>query len=924
MVHTHQSWLANRSALLALFLLFLLCTLLPPAALTEQPAPVHKSPASQLDFTLETKDKTVAFFEPLTIRVVLRNNSRLSISLNTTKLRLIADRWDVVGTNGAWSGEEGDPLETEDQPAGQVDLPPGASLRLVLVDEYPTYQLLGPARVAYRLSSTEAATKKLLPADPRALSFEVPPTQLMSAVWAAKTETDREKVKPLFNDFLRFLAKAIEAEKRETETNLQKQLRNNAYAARTLYYLAGYALPFLNDALTDEDPLIREQAVLAYPYACKGIGQLDAYLSDLNKIVPSRPWAANLRKNHNKEQADWRAFAIRALNDRAPAVRIAGLTVLTDSDPGGIAFMAGQIGIPENRTRERDTLRSEEIESVKTLAKDPDAGVRTAVQEYLTRFAAKAIAADTVSDALVDPDPGVREKALEALLRSPEPPPIETLKRAFSVTTGKTAAGLIPLLLELEDSTLSTTLAINFVNRSDEERLAIMTAIAGHADTAALDLIKAGLKDPSLLIQRAGLLRLLPFPSATATPIIEDYLRRGPGELKPLAEAVKNEIDTRRHWRFLSKAASATESVFPSRNGTRPQVSPDGQWIAYEETGWGRPGGSGGFGRSNLISISHVVRIDGTDDRVVSDMFLVGWMSDSKRVGTARDGFAAITDFDGNVVAEFGNSGAEKYQYNSKRAVHWTKDDLRSQFGTSMPHQKRFDGSENYGFGEGGAFSPDGKWYGLLQDDKGMFLLAHDGQRMPIKIREGFSRWRPLTKWSPDGHYVQLSGDSSWLIIDLQTRNTMYEIENVDETVFPGDCGSRCAGNPWSKDVARLAFVRNDQIWVSDALGRNAKQVTFDNTRKVSPVLSRDGRSVAYLTWQPDNRRHYMRLGPTDLWVVDVESTLAIRLTSRATGRINSVDWLDDQTLIFNRFQDDEKSVFPAPSSSLRRLSFTN
>ena len=68
-----------------------------------------------------------------------------------------------------------------------------------------------------------------------------------------------------------------------------------------------------------------------------------------------------------------------------------------------------------------------------------------------------------------------------------------------------------------------------------------------------------------------------------------------------------------------------------------------------------------------------------------------------------------------------------------------------------------------------------------------------------------------------------------------------------------------------------------------------------------------------------------MRLGPTDLWVVDVESTLALRLTSRATGDINSFDWLDDRTLIFDRIQHDDKSAFRGfATSSLRRLSLAN
>jgi hypothetical protein len=53
---------------------------------------------------LETKEKVVQFFEPLAIRVVLRNNSRSTVSLNTKNLRLVAQGWHDVGSAGAWSG----------------------------------------------------------------------------------------------------------------------------------------------------------------------------------------------------------------------------------------------------------------------------------------------------------------------------------------------------------------------------------------------------------------------------------------------------------------------------------------------------------------------------------------------------------------------------------------------------------------------------------------------------------------------------------------------------------------------------------------------------------------------------------------------------------------------------------------------------
>ena len=123
-------------------------------------------------------------------------------------------------------------------------------------------------------------------------------------------------------------------------------------------------------------------------------------------------------------------------------------------------------------------------------------------------------------------------------------------------------------------------------------------------------------------------------------------------EVRSLAQAVNDALETK-------DRAAASESVFPSKNGTTPIVSPDGKWVAYVETGWGRPGGTGGFGRSNLISITNVVGADGQDDRIVSDMFLVSWLSDSQRIGTARDGFAAITDLSGNVVTEFGDLGRQ-------------------------------------------------------------------------------------------------------------------------------------------------------------------------------------------------------------------------------------------------------------------------
>ncbi len=177
--------------LTVLYLFPLLCVLLPSVARTEQSQTNNAGKESPLSFTLETKDTVVELFEPLAIRVVLRNNTRSAILVDTKTLRLVAQDWHVVGTWGAWSGEgEGDPLETENRLPGRIELPPGVSVKLLAVHENPTFELLGPTRVGYRLTSTNPAIKKLLPTDVRQLSFHIPPTKLMSAVWAAQTQTE--------------------------------------------------------------------------------------------------------------------------------------------------------------------------------------------------------------------------------------------------------------------------------------------------------------------------------------------------------------------------------------------------------------------------------------------------------------------------------------------------------------------------------------------------------------------------------------------------------------------------------------------------------------------------------------------------------------------------------------------------------------
>jgi HEAT repeat protein len=767
-----------------------------------------------------------------------------------------------------------------------------------------------------------------MPTDYRELSFEVPPTDLISGVWTARTEAQRNQIQPAFNEFLRLRAAAQAEESTEDGQSYENRLSEEC-STKTLFYMAGYALPLLERAAKDKDPFIREQAVLNYPYAAKAIDQLNSFIEALDKIGPRPRWATALTKNRNRNQADWRSFAIDALKDVAPNVRAAAVKVLTKTHWDQYAFdaMQGSIGDPDSSPNpwlarndaEQEVARP--LGAVMALNADPDPAVRTAVQDYLASFAGDPSAADAMAASLNDANKAVREQALSALLHSPEPPPLETIKRAFLLTKGPTAVGLIPLLFEQENAALPASLIQPFTARSLKERQAIMTTVAGHNDPATLELVKLGLNDPAPLVQRASLMRLLSFPATTAIPLLDSFTRSASAELRQVAQAVRQEIETRKLWPFLTgqrvDQISGSESAFPSQNGTMPVVSPDGQWIAYVETGWNRPGGSGGFGASNLLSISHAVRRNGDDDRIVSDMYLVGWLSDSSGVATARDSFAAVSDLNGKVVSEFGDPLEEEYRSSADPGGDWRQSELRQQFGGGMPHEKYIRTIQDTDFSAARACSPDGKWYGPIRRGQKTYFLGADGNnkslRLPVKPpRFGFD-----AIWSPSGRYLLLFEDEIWLIFDMQTEG-VNRLASPDSDDFPGGRG----WTPWSKDGSRLALLRDGQVWISGANGENGKQLTFDTTRKAAPTFSRDGRFVAYITWQDDNRLHYSRLGPTDLWVVDTETTLVTRVTAPSPGRINSFDWLDDHTLIFDRLErDDDKSFRPTPRSSLRRLS---
>ena len=817
----------------------------------------------------EARPKRVRFGDPLTVVITLTNKGDAAITIPPGELLLVPAGWSAWGCGGTGRGNPV-PLAPKDAPMESIVVPPKGSAAAWAEYRNVTALRLSAMTARFRFRSDDEAVRAALPRDAEVkVAFEVAPSELLLRIWAAKGNTDDEELRQRVRQLLRLRATA-------------KGMRDRDFVENFVTHAAGYLLPFLEKAAEDPVPTVRAQAIEVARYSAWAVGNMNAILDQSARRKQTPSWAKHVEKgDENGARATCTRLARAGLKDPGAQVRRSALRVLT----------WGKVKVP--------------LVEIQALTVDFDPSVRSAALAWLSEHAADPDAADTILASLTDPDPKVRGDAVAALEKNPKPP-LPTLKHAAKMVRGDLALRLITLLFEREDASLPSALLPGFAERTSEERVAILTAIAGHTSDGALELVKLGLRDKEPAVRRAALLRLLCFPADTALPLL-DAIDAGP--LRTVA--VRAELQARRLFPFLSRRregrAAARETVFPSRNGTVPMVSPDGKWVAYVETGWGRAGGSGGFGRSNLVTLVHAVRADGSGDRLVSDLFLVGWLADSRRIASTRDRFAAICDLDGKAVAEFGTMLRPEEQM---RVAKWPA-------GPRMPHRKRLRCLREHDSGEDGAFSPDGTWFGPVVGPRGDAFVDAAGRWLHVTVPDAVQIKGRQATWSPDGRYVVLM--ARWgkraVVIDVKTTRSHF-IDGVDRIPDYGDWQYRkCRWHPWSKDGSRLAFVRGGQVWTGAPDGTNARQLTFDAAPKAFPTFSRDGKRVAYVTWSGRRRPR----GPSDIWVVDVATTLAVRATAPSPERIYCLDWLDGHRVIFDRV----KATALAPESTLRRLDLT-
>ena len=316
------------------------------------------------------------------------------------------------------------------------------------------------------------------------------------------------------------------------------------------------------------------------------------------------------------------------------------------------------------------------------------------------------------------------------------------------------------------------------------------------------------------------------------------------------------------------------ETLLNTDNAYNPIPSPDGKYIAYVRTGWGRPGGSGGFGRSNLLSEVMVIDENGvpTTAKPLADMFLSAWTPDGNEVVCFRDWEYALVTKDGKRVME----GRVPNDPAKHPATEWV------------------------------AYTPSLAsvvWSRLTDNSHG--AIEAPGRTV---VREKVFRDRVIP--SPDGRYLAVFGEfpqADLRVYDLHLES-WSDLGTI--SIHPDKDWWYVQPNwtPWFADGSRLVFLRDSTLVIASPDGTTKTEIKIDGPAGL-PVPSPNGQSIAYVTFEPHPRRVRSDLqfwGGTTIWVVAASAGSAPRaVTGKSEDEIYDLKWLNNSTVVFDRIADE-------------------
>lgn len=307
----------------------------------------------------------------------------------------------------------------------------------------------------------------------------------------------------------------------------------------------------------------------------------------------------------------------------------------------------------------------------------------------------------------------------------------------------------------------------------------------------------------------------------------------------------------------------------PTDNAYNPIPSPDGTKIAFVRTGNGRSPILS-MGRYDMRSDVMVADKNGKliSEKPLADSFLAGWTPDSNNLVCYRDGRFSLVNLQGNKTEE-GHipdpiNGPERIQYSTKiDAFVW------------------------HGHGT--------KCNAVISE-KGTEIAHYDGN---------FSDWLSI---SGDGQWLATISDRGFIVFNM-TDDTWINLGNV--TIHPDFSGLdyKTAWNPWFKDNTYLSYISKNKVVVALPDGKEKRELcTVENNCGLA-TPSPDGRHIAYVMFVKKQREIKDNETPwesSQIWLVSNDDDIPkpIPVTSENKALIFNLRWLDNDEIIFDRFED--------------------
>jgi eukaryotic-like serine/threonine-protein kinase len=345
--------------------------------------------------------------------------------------------------------------------------------------------------------------------------------------------------------------------------------------------------------------------------------------------------------------------------------------------------------------------------------------------------------------------------------------------------------------------------------------------------------------------------------------------------------------------------------------------APDGNYVYYSTYPAARGGGS------NIATLYQVPVLGGTPRRILEDIDSpVSFSPDGKRFAylrgfqTAGETVVMLANVDGSGVTKFVTRKApENFPLTS---VAWSPDGKT----IAVPILRSTAGQRSMGVLAIDATSGKDTFIGTKQWDQigavawlGNTGLAIAGtepatastQLWYLSYPSGEARH--ITNDLNNYDQISVSGDASALVTVQGDAVSHLWIASVPDAATASQISrgtSRFDTNPaWTPD-GKLVYVsnanNNSDIWICDADGRNAKQLTVDPGFDNSPVVSPDGKFIVFQSSRNGNQ----------IWRMDLDGGNQTALTS-GTGSALPIVSPDSQWVFYITFGEAQRGIWKIP-----------